>query len=175
MTRRAIARRSLPWTDDAEVMAPMQQRAGGWLLRRWRRTFPRFDDKRHFCLGIHDKADDRLLGYHIVALQDGAALLGVVVGERAWWGRGVVAETRAELIRFLFETVGVARIWGAPSARNVPSIYNYRRLGFAYEGVLRGHRGAPGGGRADVAVFGLLRGEWLASRSPAGPPAGPPR
>jgi RimJ/RimL family protein N-acetyltransferase len=152
-------------------MSALQRPAGGWLLRRWRRTFARIDDKRHFCLGIYDKTDDRLLGYHTVALQDSVAFVGVVVGERAWWGRGVVVETRAELVRFLFETMGVARVWGTPFARNFASIYNYQRLGFAYEGALRRHRSAPDGGRADLAIFGLLREEWLASQArPAAPP-----
>ena len=171
MSRREVARRTQPWTEDVEVMAAIERRAGGWPLRRWRRAFPRFDDKRHFCLGIYGRVDDRLLGYHTATLHDGAAFIGVLVGERAWWGRGVVVETRAELIRFLFEAVGAARIWGTPFARNFASIYNYQRLGFVYEGTLRQHRSARDGGRADLPIFGLLREEWLASR---GAPAGKP-
>ena len=171
MTRREVARRTLPWTEDAEVMAAIEQRGGGWPLRRWRRIFPRFDDKRNFCLGIHGKGDGRLLGYHTATLNEGAAFVGVVVGDRAWWGRGIVVETRAALIRFLFEEAGTARIWGTPFGRNFASIYNYQRLGFVYEGTLRQQRNAREGGRADLPIFGLLRDEWLAARSgPAGEP-----
>ena len=146
-------------------MAALERRAGGWPLRRWRRSFPRFDDKRNFCLGIYGKTDDRLLGYHTVALNEGAAFVGVVVGDRAWWGRGIVVETRAELIRFLFEAAGAARVWGMPFGRNFASIYNYQRLGFVYEGTLRRHRNARDGGRVDLPIFGLLREEWLAARA----------
>jgi len=163
LTRRQVVKASLPWTDDEEVMVGMEMRAGGWLPRRWRRRFPKFDDKRDFCLGMVDKADGRLIGYHTVHLTGDVAFLGVMVGDKAWWGLGAVAETRAEVIRFLFEEAGAVRVWGTPYGRNLPSIYNYQRLGFVYEGALRQHRAAlDGQGRIDMPVFGLMRDEWLA-------------
>jgi len=165
LSRRAVVKASLPWTADEEVMAAMEMRAGGWLRRRWRRRFPRFDDRKDFCLGILDKSDGRLLGYHTVHLAGDVAFIGVMVGDKAWWGRGAVAETRAELLRFLFEQAGAERVWGTPYGRNLPSIYNYQRLGFVYEGALRQHRKARDGGRVDMPVFGLMREEWLARQA----------
>jgi len=167
LTRREALRASLPWTEDAEVMAGMELRAGGWLRRRWRRRVPRTDNKREFCLGIRDRSDGRLLGYHTVHLSGGVAFIGVMVGDKTWWGRGTVAETRAELLRFLFEEAGAERVWGTPFGRNPASIYNYQRLGFVYEGALRQHRSALDGSRVDMPIFGLLRSEWLARRATA--------
>lgn len=165
LTRRQVVRASLPWTEDAEVMAGIEQQGGGWLKRRWRRRFPRFDNKRDFCLGIRDKRDDRLLGYHTAHLSGGVAFIGVMIGDKAWWGEGAVAETRAEVLRFLFEEAGAERVWGTPYGRNPASIYNYQRLGFVYEGALRQHHRALGGGRVDMPIFGLLRAEWQARRA----------
>lgn len=45
-------------------------------------------------------------------------------------------------------------------ARNTRSATAIERLGAQFEGVLRGHRAAPGGGRADTAVFSILSQEW---------------
>ncbi len=165
MSRRHAAKASLVWTEDAEFMAALELPAGGWLLRRWRRRLPRFDNKQNFCLAITRKGEDRLLGYHTVQLTDGVAFIGVVVGDKQWWGQGVVAETRAEVLRFLFEDLGVVRVWGTPIGRNMPSIYNYQRLGFVYEGALRQHRPTRDGGRVDMPIFALLRDEWQARRA----------
>lgn len=162
ISRREAGRRSLPWTEDADFMGGMELRHGGWLLRRWRRRFARTNDKTSFCLGIFDKADGAMVGLHTVQLSGDTAFIGVMVGDKKWWGQGAVSETRIELLRFLFEEVGAERVWGTPYGRNMPSIYNYQRLGFVYEGAMRQHRKSLAGGRIDMPIFGLMREEWLA-------------
>lgn len=165
MRRRQIARASLPWTEDPEVMGAMEMRAGNWLPRRWRRRFSRFDDKRAICLGIFEKASGALIGYHTAQINDDVVFIGVMVGDRRWWGQGAVAETRAELVRFLFEEAGMERVYGTPYGRNMPSIYNYQRLGFVYEGALRQQRRGLKGERIDMPIFGLMREEWRARQA----------
>lgn len=162
MTRRAAARQSFAWTEDVEFMAGLELRAGGWLPRRWRRRFQRFDNKRHLGLGILEKSSGTLAGLHTVQITGGVAFIGVLVGDKRWWGQGAVAETRAELLRFLFEEAKVHRVWGTPFGRNLPSIYNYQRLGFVYEGALRQQGRSLRGGPVDLLIFGLLRDEWRA-------------
>jgi RimJ/RimL family protein N-acetyltransferase len=162
LSQREAARRSLAWTEDADFMGGMEAPHGGWLRRRWRRRLPRANDKTNFCIGIIDKADGRLLGIHTVQFGGDVAFIGVMVGDKKWWGQGVVLETRIELLRFLFEEAGAERVWGTPYGRNLPSIYNYQRLGFIYEGAMRQHRKGLAGGRVDMPIFGLMREEWLA-------------
>ena len=55
------------------------------------------------------------------------------------------------------------RFTGWPSARdarNTRSATAIERLGARFEGILRGHRTAPAGGRSDIAVFSILTQEW---------------
>jgi RimJ/RimL family protein N-acetyltransferase len=165
MSRRQVARTTFAWTNDAEVMAAIQLKAGGWLLRRWRRRFPYFDDRRNFCFGIWERKGKRFIGYHVVQLQkSGIAFVGIVVGDKSWWGKGAACEARAAIIDYLFKSKGVHRVWGTPFARNFPSIYNYQRLHFTYEGILRRHGRSSFAEGADVLVFGLLKEEWMARR-----------
>lgn len=165
MTRRQVARASFHWTTDEAVMHAIQTKAGGWLLRRWRRRFPRCDNRASFCFGIWTRSDDQFVGYHIIQLQRGkVAFIGIVIGDTNWWGKGAAAETRSALVDYLFEAKGVDRVWGTPFARNFPSVYNYQRLNFTYEGTLRRHARSDFAQGADVLVFALLREEWLASR-----------
>lgn len=162
MTRRQISRASLPWTADPEVMAGFGLQAGGWTLKRWRRSFRRFDGRRRCCYGIFLKADGRLIGYHVheVGEKSGHATLLVLIGDRDWWGRGAVIEVRSAVLDLLFHRQGIKRVSSNVRARNVASIFNYRRLGFRQEGVLREAAKEADGRPADLVLFALLAREW---------------
>ena len=57
------------------------------------------------------------------------------------------------------------RVWGTPYGRNFASIYNYQRLGFQKEGVLRKGGRSVSGGASDLVAFGILADEWRAKRA----------
>ena len=95
----------------------------------------------------------------------GAIASYVVIGDRDYWGKGVVLEARGALLDFLFDVVGVSKVWGTPFERNFPSIFNYKAQGFTCEGVLRKHVINVKGKRVDQYIFGLLRDEWHAHRA----------
>jgi len=162
MTRRAISRASLRWTDDAEVLAGFGLKAGGWTLRRWRRTFRRYDGRRRCCYGIFTKTEGRLIGYHTHELgtKGRQASLLVLIGERDWWGRGAVIEVRSAVLDYLFHRIGVRRVASSVHARNHASIFNYRRLGFRQEGILREATTEANGEPGDMVIFAMLAREW---------------
>ena len=64
------------------------------------------------------------------------------------------------LLAYAYEVLEVDRVAFRCDARNTRSATAIERLGAQFEGVLRGHRAAPGGGRADTAVFSILSQEW---------------
>lgn len=162
LSRRAVSRASLGWTEDAEAMRGFGLAAGGWTLRRWRRRFRRYDGRKRCCYGIYAKADGRLIGYHVHEIHPvfRHATLAVLIGERNWWGQGVVIEVRSAVLDLLFGRLDMKRVSSTVRARNLASIYNYRRLGFRQEGILREAGSAPDGSPEDLIVFALLAREW---------------
>jgi len=116
----------------------------------------------NLILVIRSKAEERAVGFFLVFLDRANALArtAVILGERDHWGRGVVLECRSALLDFLFERLGVHKVWGRVNTRNLPSVFNYKAQGFAVEGVLRRYAPDPEGGRGDQYLFGLLRSEW---------------
>jgi RimJ/RimL family protein N-acetyltransferase len=161
----AFARASLSWTDDAEIMNSISLPAGGWTVRKWWSRIRRYRHKKAIALVIWPKEGHEPIGFQFATITGtNGATIGVVIGDRSWWGRDVVIETRRAFIDYLFDDIGVNRIAGFPSARNFPSIYNYQRLGFKLEGTLRRYVGDGHGGLTDCFVFGMLREEWDAQR-----------
>jgi RimJ/RimL family protein N-acetyltransferase len=163
--RLKAARISFPWSRIPEVVEPYGE-AANQSFATWRKRLPYFDNRRRFCFAISPKAAATVIGLERVTVdRDRNASLAVIIGDRDWWGKGVVVETRAAVIDFCFDVLKCARITGLTSAANYPSVANYQMLGFQAEGVLRQHRVDPAGhGRLDMIVFGLLKDEWRARR-----------
>ncbi|MEM7442362.1 MAG: GNAT family protein [Pseudomonadota bacterium] len=165
VSRRWIARHSHPWTENEAVMSSLAMPTGSWTKRRWRRQFTIPDNRSQICLAVLEKANRHLIGFETIRIDGGVvAYLTVAIGDTDWWGKGVVLETRTAILDYLFEVRGCVRVWGTPSTRNFSSIYNYQRLGFRNEGVLRDHGRRLGGGRSDMIAFGILADEWRALR-----------
>ncbi|WP_255770507.1 GNAT family N-acetyltransferase [Pseudarthrobacter sulfonivorans] len=79
---------------------------------------------------------------------------------RQFWGSHVNPASKHALLAFAFEVLDVHRAAFRCDARNVRSAAAIERLGATFEGVLRSHRTAPDGTRADSAVFSILQPEW---------------
>jgi RimJ/RimL family protein N-acetyltransferase len=84
---------------------------------------------------------------------------------RQFWGSHVNPASKHMLLAHAFDVLGVHRVAFRCDARNTRSASAIERLGATFEGVLRGYRAAPGGGRSDTAVFSILQHEWPSVRA----------
>jgi len=167
VTRDWLGRHSFHWAENAEFLDGLSWPAGPYTRRKWTRRFSRSDNCKTFHFAIFPRGSDRLIGAHGVSFSEpGSALLYVAIGDKDWWGKGVVQEVRSALLDFVFDQAGGHRAHGQVHARNAASIYNYQRLGFHHEGTLRQQRILPSLGEpVDMLVFGLLKEDWLARRA----------
>ena len=159
------------WWNDPEVQEGLNFPARGWDRQRAIKHISQFNNKTAFHLGIFCKDTDSMIGF-FAAFPDPhtkVAKTNIVIGEKDYWGKNVVQEVRARMLSFLFEVMGMEKVKGEIQGRNYPSIFNYKAMGFTCEGVLRNDIPRFDGGRTDVFIFGLLRDEWDALKTP--PPA----
>lgn len=166
LSRLAAARASYGWTKIPEVMIPFGDPPNP-SFRAWLHQFPHFDNRRRFFFAIRPRSSMEVIGFEkLVVDRERNGALSVMIGDRSWWGKGVVAEARRAVIDFCFETLQCPRVTGVTAANNYPSIANYQMLGFHVDGILRQQRINPGGpGRLDMIVYSLLAEEWRAGRS----------
>ena len=80
--------------------------------------------------------------------------LGYCIG-KAWWGRGLMTEAVKEVIRYLFEEVGMNRIEAAHDVHNPASGKVMQKAGMTFEGI---HRQASKNntGVCDIAIYAIL-------------------
>lgn len=100
------------------------------------------EDRYNLFTGIFLKDGDRHIGniklgpinpYH------GHADIGLLIGDRACWGKGYASEAIGILTDFAFNQVGLHRCTAGAYADNEGSSRAFEKCGYAREGILRSH------------------------------------
>lgn len=108
------------------------------------------------------EADGKYIGNcGLMGLGDphGSAELGIVIGDRAYWGRGYGREAVCLLLRYGFHYLGLRRIVLTTHAKNLRAIRCYLACGFVEDGRPRKAIWVEGE-YLDVVNMSILREEW---------------
>jgi RimJ/RimL family protein N-acetyltransferase len=70
---------------------------------------------------------------HDVSWQDGHGYMGIVIFDRAYWGRGLGAQALNAVRDFCFRTLGVTSLTAGIYASNKASQKSFERAGFEYQ------------------------------------------
>ena len=113
----------------------------------------------YLCWAI-TAGDDVALGWVIlIDGKPGVKEVGYILRRDQWRG-GIAREAVRRVIDHGFDDLDVRRIFADTDPENAGSIALLERLGFQYEGRLRGEWKTHLGVR-DSLIFGLLRDEWM--------------
>lgn len=88
-----------------------------------------------------------------------SAQLGIVIGEKEYWGKGYGEDAIRALLGFAFGTMGLNRVELRLNAKNKRALSCYRKCGFRPEGRRRKHvfyRGEY----CDELIMGILKDDW---------------
>ncbi len=80
--------------------------------------------------------------------------IGYCIG-KAWWGKGIMTEALAAVVRFFFEEVGANRVEARHDVKNPASGAVMRKCGMVLEGIHR-QAGRNNRGICDMAVYAVL-------------------
>jgi [ribosomal protein S5]-alanine N-acetyltransferase len=158
------------WSGDPEVMGPLNVPANRMTKDQLARYIASHDNDRAYLVGVFTKAMAVQIGFFMIEMNriHATANFNLVIGDKNYWGKGVVNEVRAALLDEFFERHGVEKAYGTPLARNFPAVFNYKAQGWKLEGVMRGQcKSVVGDARLDQYHFGMLRDEWRARKGKA--------
>jgi len=99
-----------------------------------------------------------------------SADIGIMIGERTRWGRGLARHGIRALCAWLFEACGMRRLTSGFMAVNPAMESPFRYNGFQREGVLRQHDRLREGGYCDHILMGCFAQEFFTAtrgRDPA--------
>ena len=158
----------LRWLNDPEVTRYLGVGREPVTLESVRRYVERFrDSSTDLLFAIIDRQTNRHIGNvtlnHIHPVHR-TADTGLMIGDKAFWGKGYASEAWVLLIDFAFTQLGLHKIIAGAVAGNQGSLSALRRLGFREEGVLR-EDFCLDGQYQDTIRLGLLQHEFKVARS----------
>jgi UDP-4-amino-4,6-dideoxy-N-acetyl-beta-L-altrosamine N-acetyltransferase len=161
----ADSARLLAWRNSPQVAAYMY--ADHQITQaehdRWFAGALTAEDRRYWII----EADGTPTGLANLAKIDPAARRcewAYYLGEAATRGKGVGAQVEHMVIRYVFETLALNKLWCEVLAENRAVIRLHERFGFVREALLRDHV-VKGGRFQDVVGLGLLKRDWEAGRA----------
>lgn len=125
------------------------------------------DDAHNLVFGLRTCDGDVLIGtmgFFDIEWSNGVAWLGMGIGAREYWDRGLGSEALALGLRYAFCEMNLHRVTLTVLAYNARAIHLYEKVGFVHEGTFR-EFGQRDGERYDMLLYGLLRGEWEARQA----------
>ncbi|MBR6705988.1 MAG: GNAT family N-acetyltransferase [Clostridia bacterium] len=154
------------WASDKEVTrfltwpAHSSAEVTGMLLTQW---IAKYEDGGFFNWAIQYRENGEVIGnISVVRLEEAidSAEIGYCLS-RTYWGRGIMPEALRAVTAYLFDTVGLNRVWAGHDVENPKSGRVMEKAGMKREGILRAF-GRNNRGICDMAVYSILRGDRAA-------------
>jgi len=165
---RASERSDIPffvrWFNDSETSSFLSMRAplSLPLEENWfeRMVEGQGREGYHFviCL-LEDERPIGTIGLFAIDHLNGGAGMGITIGEKALWGKGLGTDALNALLDFTFGELRMERVWLDVYEFNARARRSYEKCGFVLEGTKR--RGFyRRGSYVDVQLMSILRDEW---------------
>ncbi|HPH95643.1 MAG TPA: GNAT family protein [Anaerolineaceae bacterium] len=97
--------------------------------------------------------------FHEIDWRNRFAEIGIFIGEKRFWNRGVGTTVMKMMLKHGFETINLHRIYLHVFSTNPRAIRSYEKAGFVHEGRMRESR-YQNGAYADTLIMSVLRHEW---------------
>lgn len=120
-------------------------------------------DAEKYMWGIYPNNITDLIGtatLYDINRHHGYGEIGLMIGEKDYWGKGASTEAIELIAQFAFETLELRRLTGGSYASNRGMNFTYKMLGFTREGILRKAHMLSPGVYVDGYRWGILVDEW---------------
>jgi RimJ/RimL family protein N-acetyltransferase len=163
---RALEHDDLPhfvrWINDPEVRRFMVIRYPLSMTEeeKWWEGFLERENDYIFAIEAEDGTYIGNIGLHDLERENRRAMLGIIIGHKAYWGQGYGTDAIQAMLRWTFETLNMHRVYLTVYAYNERAFRCYQKCGFRHEGTMRQAR-FTGGRYYDELMMGILRDEFL--------------
>ena len=151
------------WLKDKDVLAGLNIPEVEWSAERLQKYIATFDNHTKYILGIFDIVEKNIIGFYTVDvnLKHKTAQLTAAIGDKAQWGKNVIAETAGPLVVFLFENRDIDKMTARIISTNRRIFFNLMNSTlFHLEARLEEEILSPAGKRLDVFQFAAFKSRW---------------
>lgn len=154
------------WSSDTEYWRLATSDAtlprSSRIIKEWLEKELGKDNPKLFMFAIHSLQDRQLIGeidMDIVLWTHGESFVGIVLGEREYWGKGYGTDAMRVILRYAFMELNLQRVSLNVFEYNPRARRSYEKAGFKEEGRCREFLQRDGK-RYELIFMGILRSEW---------------
>lgn len=160
------------WVNDEEVMRFMSNPGNTQSLTETEQWFAKQQQATHrdglngieshskqFIIETVEGVPIGSIFYSGLTLKHQHAEIGILIGEKEYWGRGYGTDAMITLLDHLFNELGLHRVHLGLESSNTRALKCYEKCGFIQEGVIR-HQFFVNGKYYDGLTMGILRDEF---------------
>lgn len=126
---------------------------------RWFEKIQHDDSRVELIIETPQKIPVGVVGLAGIDSTHRTAEIYIVIGQKEFWGKGLMLEAECLLIDWAFNSLGLEKIWAQTRPDNIASVITMKKMGFQIEGTLRCDK-IVDGRRIDVHRLGLLKNEF---------------
>jgi RimJ/RimL family protein N-acetyltransferase len=126
---------------------------------QWFRTNKESDSRMDFMIETEPAKPVGQISLVNIDNHHKSAEIVLVIGDKAYWGKGIMFEAEKLLIQWAFEKMDIKKIWAQTRPENIASLITMKKIGFKIEGTLRKEKMIDNQ-RIDVVHLGLLPEEF---------------
>ena len=152
------------WVNDEEVMWFWGEPCNTQSLAEVEQWFARLQEaagysSKQFIIETEEGIPIGRIFYEYLDIKHNRTELGILIGEKEYWGKGYGTDAIIAFLDYLFNELGLHRVYLHVQSHNTRASRCYKKCGFIQEGILR-HNGFARGEYYDDLIMGILRDEF---------------
>ncbi len=150
------------WANERELIelaGMIPKPKGAAELERWYETILAAQDIEIFSIKLTDGSYIGNIELRAIDHRSGRAEVGVVIGDRQFWGRGLGRQAIEAMVRYGFQELRLHRLYARILESNPRAKLVFERCGFVHEGTER-QAHFSNGKHWNIEILGLIKSEW---------------
>ena len=152
------------WVNDEEVMCFYGDPCNTQSLAEVEQWFARLQEasgysSKQFIIKTEEGIPIGRIFYQYLDIKHNRTELGILIGEKEYWGKGYGTDAIIAFLDYLFNELGLHRVYLHVQSYNTRASRCYEKCGFIQEGIFR-HHSFTRGEYYDDLIMGILRDEF---------------
>jgi ribosomal-protein-alanine N-acetyltransferase len=155
----------LSWMNDPEVNRYLDSSKTVQSIQSIREYINQHNNRDSFLFGIIARDAGHIGNVALKPHKNNSAIhLGVMVGNRDFWGRSVIIEARSIVLDFCFTELGLKFVESACYGGNIPAVFNFMHQGYEKIRVEKNNLDEDNP-KNDLIVFQMSRENWFSGKN----------
>jgi RimJ/RimL family protein N-acetyltransferase len=120
------------WLNDPEIKNNLilKDEINLQTTLEWFKSSQNDPTRKDFIIETNDGKVIGTIGLRKISIQERSSCIYIIIGDKEYWGKGIMFESERILIEWAFNEMEVEKIWADVRYSNIASIITMKKIGF---------------------------------------------